>query len=63
MSRVYGYYTVIKDSCRDEETLCFVCAVRRAVTQDHVRIKFETSDYEFNKCADCKDYIEDQVEI
>ena len=58
--KVSGYYI---DKTNGDE-LCFVCAVKRALTGKSNIIHFETDvDNTYLRCHTCDQYIEDSVEF
>ena len=61
MATVYVYYTA--DDSKDE--LCFICAIKLALTTDPSDIQIETNadNYEFHKCEVCGTFIQGQITI
>jgi len=54
-----------KDMNRDEETLCFICATKRALklNPEKEQIYIESTSYEFSTCRDCGEPLRDTIEI
>ena len=47
---------------QDGVSLCFNCALKKAAFEHH-KIVIKSTDYEFERCEVCGDYIEDKIDI